>query len=39
MTVTGLDPALERVREYFAASLRGEHETYAAQWVYPACIY
>jgi len=39
MTVTGLDPALERVREYFAASLRGEHEAYAAQWVYPACIY
>lgn len=39
MTAAGLDPALERVREYFAASLGGEHEAYAAQWVYPACVY
>lgn len=39
MTATGPDPALERVREYFAAWLRGDHEACAAQWVYPACIY
>ena len=39
MTSASLEPALERVREYFAAFLRGDSEAYAAQWVYPACIF
>jgi len=39
MTAASLEPALQRVREYFAAFLRGDSEAYAAQWVYPACIH
>ena len=39
MTATHLEQALERVREYFAAFQRGDSPGYAAQWVYPACIY
>ena len=39
MTSASLEPALDRVREYFAAFLRGDSEAYAAQWVYPACIF
>ena len=35
----GLEPALERIREYFAAFLRGDSEAYAAQWVYPAGLF
>jgi len=33
------EAALERVREYFATAQRGDSEAYAAQWVYPACVY
>jgi len=33
------DAALDRIREYFTAALRGDSEAYAAQWVYPACLY
>jgi len=33
------EAALERIREYFAAAQRGDSEGYAAQWVYPACVY
>jgi hypothetical protein len=33
-----LEPVLDRIREYFAAFLRGDSDAYAAQWVYPACI-
>ena len=39
MTAGGLDDALDCVREYFAAFQRGDSPGYAAQWVYPACIY
>lgn len=38
MTQTSLEPALDCIREYFAAFQRGDSEAYAAQWVYPACI-
>jgi hypothetical protein len=33
------EAALERVREYFATVQRGDSEAYAAQWIYPACVY
>jgi hypothetical protein len=35
---TDLEPALDRIREYFAAFQRGDSEAYAQQWVYPACL-
>jgi ketosteroid isomerase-like protein len=33
-----LEPALDRIREYFAAFQRGDSDAYAQQWVYPACF-
>jgi hypothetical protein len=39
MKDSNLEPALERIRHYFMAFLHGDSEAYAAQWVYPACIY
>lgn len=33
------EAAVDRVREYFAAFQRGDSHAYAAQWVYPACIF
>jgi hypothetical protein len=35
---SNLDPALDRIREYFAAFQRGDSDAYAEQWVYPACF-
>ena len=39
MDTPDLQPALERVQEYFAAFLSGDSEAYAAQWTYPACFF
>jgi hypothetical protein len=39
MNTPATEAALDRVREYFAAVQRGDSEAYAAQWVYPACVY
>jgi hypothetical protein len=39
VTTAGVEPALARVREHFAAFLSGDPEAYAAQWVYPACVH
>jgi len=36
MQPTDLEPALDRIREYFAAFQRGDAEAYAQQWIYPA---
>ena len=38
MKPTDLEPALDRIREYFAAFQRGDSDAYAEQWVYPACF-
>jgi hypothetical protein len=39
MMAADLEPALDRVRENFAAFLRGDSEACAGQWVYPACMH
>ena len=36
MQAIDLEPALDRIREYFAAFQRGDAEAYAEQWIYPA---
>jgi hypothetical protein len=38
MTDDSIDSAQDRIREYFAAALRGDADACAEQWVYPACI-
>lgn len=39
VTSASLEPALDRIRDHYAAFLRGDSEAYAAQWVYPACCF
>lgn len=38
-TTPATEAALERIRQYFAAVQERDSAAYAAQWVYPACLY